>query len=381
MYVIRGRIPRDLRGTYIKNGPSRFALDAPGFVQKIVFGDGVATYFGREVAVPPRPIRAFDGPWIPPLPCMLENAANTNIVPGSGEDKYWALYDGGRPMVIDANTLATEGEVGSLRGFVNSHPKGRDMFLTTQYILGGVATKMKFGDEIDFIHPGFVYIHDFFVTPRFIGFIDHKLRVDLSPFTPGGVGRRLRHTEVIQQLILIDRKNNIRKTIPLFDFGAKGLISHYVHTYEDVVAKTMRIVAIYYPNGMCGPGMIREMTVCLDRWAVVETLDIRKWAEFPTATAGGDLVYMSCVPYGGIMEYNVALKTVRYVVKDDPAQRFYAEVAHDPVGGYNMSYIHDIVGNKTTLAIYDDKTWTLECELGFLDPVFPGLHGMFLVEK
>lgn len=371
MFVIHGKIPNDLRGTYIKNGPVRYTLDAPGFIQKIHFDGGVATYTSRVVDVVPRPFKAFEGPWIPLAPCLLENAANTNIV-RKGPDSYWALYDGGSPTVIDAQTLGTKGTVNTRSPFVNSHPKGDgNVLLELDYVLGGVATSMRFGNDVDIIYPKFIYIHDFFMTPSYFGFIDHKMTVDLSPFACGGIAQRLRHQKnKFQELVLVSRTTKEVKKIPVHE---RGFISHYIHTKDNCEEGTLDIVATYYPEYMRGPAVIRELTVCLSRYTVIKTRDICEWGEFPTAI--GDKVYLSRVPHGGIIEYDTVTKCVRNVVKDN-VRRFYAEVAHDPMSGYRLCYVYDFASGGTTLAIFN-QSWSYECELGFRSFVCPGLHGNF----
>lgn len=381
--IVRGSLPANLNGTYIKNGPAKMEFDAPGLIQKVDFKNGVATYLCKEVEVAPKPFKAFKGPWIPPAPCFLENAGNTNIIRSpKSSAQYWALYDGGAPTAIRATDLKTEGEMQSatMPGFVNAHPKRDDtFFLSTEYILGNgnVATRMRFGSEVDITYPGFIYIHDFFLTPTgsYIGFIDHKMRIDTSPFTSEGIAARLRHTAADQELILIPVRRGgaqMLYRVGLPDVPA-GFVSHYLHVRE---TSTLSISAVFYREFMCGPAVIRNMTVDIRGarpFLTGGTREIPQWCDFPVTI--GSRVYLSKIPTGGIVEYDPGSCRLRDVVGDG---RFCAEIAHDPVGDYRMCYAYDIATTKTTLLIFDN-TWSLRCELAFPDStvVLPGLHGRF----
>ena len=125
--VVKGRLPRDLRGTFYRNGPGRFELggeryhhwfDGDGYAQAWSVGDGTVSHRGRFVEtqryrdesaagqflypafgtqVARRPVRDND----------TMNAANTNLLPYDG--RLYALWEGGSATELDPATLATRG--------------------------------------------------------------------------------------------------------------------------------------------------------------------------------------------------------------------------------------------------------------------------------
>lgn len=125
--VIAGRIPKDLQGSFYRNGPGRFELggeryhhwfDGDGFVQRWTIVDGKVRHQGRFVETR----RYLDetqagqflypafGTWVSRRGFRDNdtlNAANTNLVPLDG--RLYALWEGGSAYEVDPETLATLG--------------------------------------------------------------------------------------------------------------------------------------------------------------------------------------------------------------------------------------------------------------------------------
>lgn len=125
--VIKGRLPRDLRGVFYRNGPGRFELggeryhhwfDGDGFAQAWSIGDGQVAHRGRFVETQRyREERAAGqflypafGTWVARRSVRdndTMNAANTNLLPYDG--RLYALWEGGSATELDPATLATRG--------------------------------------------------------------------------------------------------------------------------------------------------------------------------------------------------------------------------------------------------------------------------------
>lgn len=130
--VLKGRLPRDLRGAFFRNGPARHALggvryqhwfDGDGLVQKYEIGatdnTGAITHRGRFVrsekfaadSAAGHPVRATFGTPIADAEPMTGadsiNVANTSVVHHGGE--LMALWEGGSAYRLDERTLDTRG--------------------------------------------------------------------------------------------------------------------------------------------------------------------------------------------------------------------------------------------------------------------------------
>ena len=147
--VVHGVLPPELAGTLHRVGPARHEVhgdryrhwfDGDGMVHSIALANGRARYQNRFVrtagsqAEQAAARRLFPGfgtrgagnavdRFLHRLP---KNTANTNVVFHAG--KLLALWEGGRPHVLDPVTLATEGEddLGGLLGpldAASAHPK------------------------------------------------------------------------------------------------------------------------------------------------------------------------------------------------------------------------------------------------------------------
>eukprot|EP00873_Tetraselmis_striata_P027968 jgi/Tetstr1/448232/TSEL_035520.t1 len=129
---VTGRLPPELEGTYIRNGPGKLDVggrdrvahpfDADGLVMSIAIRDGRAFFRSRFietaefVAERKAGRRLFRGSfgsrlaggfWSNFLEIAPRNAANTNIV--CWGDRCLALFEAGQPYRFDASTLETHG--------------------------------------------------------------------------------------------------------------------------------------------------------------------------------------------------------------------------------------------------------------------------------
>ncbi len=125
--VIEGRLPRDLRGTFYRNGPGRFELggerhhhwfDGDGFAQAWTVADGKVRHRGRFVETQRYAEESAAGQFLYPAFGTLVtrrgvrdndtmNAANTNLLPYDG--RLYALWEGGSATELDPESLATRG--------------------------------------------------------------------------------------------------------------------------------------------------------------------------------------------------------------------------------------------------------------------------------
>eukprot|EP00931_Biecheleriopsis_adriatica_P086896 TRINITY_DN61450_c0_g1_i1.p1 TRINITY_DN61450_c0_g1~~TRINITY_DN61450_c0_g1_i1.p1 ORF type:complete len:596 (+),score=77.64 TRINITY_DN61450_c0_g1_i1:38-1789(+) len=212
--------PNDLRGTYFRNGPAKFKVgsdqimhpfDGDGMVTAVTFdGNGHAHFrnrfvrtkgFVEELAAGKMLYRGqfslkAGGMLANAFDLRVKNLANTNVIHWAGG--LVALWEGGKPTLLDSLSLATKGET-SLAGALTendnftAHPRydartGR--LVGFQYAPNPVLslTKVSFWEfadngwdcisRIDHDLPGFGFFHDFLVTDNF--YILSKAPVELS---------------------------------------------------------------------------------------------------------------------------------------------------------------------------------------------------------
>jgi len=193
-----GELPRDLHGTYYRNGPNpayepagRYHwFDGDGMIHAIHLEDGRASYRNRWVQsrglLEERAAGRALYPGIldltPTEAPMLKNTANTNIVWHAG--RLFALMEAAAPTQLRPDSLATVGEwdfAGRLAGPMTAHPKmdpvtGEMAFFGyspfppyLQYYLADRRGSIVKHEEIDVAWPSMM--HDFAISADHVVFI------------------------------------------------------------------------------------------------------------------------------------------------------------------------------------------------------------------
>jgi len=205
MRLVHGRAPAGLAGDLYRNGPGWFRyaqsqvghwFDGDGFVQRFAIADGQVRHRARFVDTPKRRAEWEAQQILMPgfgtvgapnarveTPDDL-NAANTSVLMAG--DAMWALWEGGSPVALDAETLETRG-IQTLRDDLahmpfTAHPKVepngrvwnigvyRDRAIVWRLAPGGAledAQVIELGQRS--------YVHDWAVTER-------KLIIPLQPW-------------------------------------------------------------------------------------------------------------------------------------------------------------------------------------------------------
>lgn len=200
--VVKGEIPRELRGALFRIGPNPqfeprdpnhhwFAGD--GMVHGFYVEDGKVRYRNRYARTPKWALehehgRSLFGTFGNPMttdPLAMGNeggVANTNIVWHAG--RLMALEEGHQPFEMDRDTLESRGYVRDYRGRVTAHPKidpatGEmvwfaygvgDMPLSAGMSYGVTDARGKVVRRDDFQAPFACMVHDFMVTANHVLF-------------------------------------------------------------------------------------------------------------------------------------------------------------------------------------------------------------------
>jgi all-trans-8'-apo-beta-carotenal 15,15'-oxygenase len=208
--TLRGRMPRELRGAFYRDGPARHSLggqryhhwfDGDGMVQKYTLSDRGIVHQGRFVrtdkfladSAAGSPVRVAFGTNPPgaeaPASADSINVANTSMVHHGGE--LMALWEGGSATRIDPQTLATRGlktwspEYAGMA--FSAHPRIEpDGTLWNFGVTGAqgllsiyrVRASGELAQAVTLKVPGIGMVHDFAVTQRHLVFLMPPLVFD-----------------------------------------------------------------------------------------------------------------------------------------------------------------------------------------------------------
>ena len=198
MTRLHGRLPEGLRGVLYRNGPAQFEragerlghwFDGDGMIQRFEIGDGSLRHRGRFVETDKRRVEeaagrfAYAGFGFSPKHARGSarpddiNVANTSVL--TFGDEIWALWEGGSPWRIDADTLETLGRKafeGGADGLpFSAHPKyDRDGAIWNFGAFGRRCVIWRLGadgalDRAQLLElPAPSLMHDFAITERFV---------------------------------------------------------------------------------------------------------------------------------------------------------------------------------------------------------------------
>ncbi|MEW5313269.1 MAG: hypothetical protein WDW38_004853 [Sanguina aurantia] len=152
---VDGTIPAELLGTFFRNGPGlqvdrpghqRHTFDGDGMLLSMAFKDGKAFFRNRYVRTrgfvdeqeAGKPLyrntfskgSADGGRWFNPLDLKFKNVANTGVIFWAG--RLLALWEAGRPHLLDATTLHTTERESNLGGCIGNVLAGHYR-VTTEY--------------------------------------------------------------------------------------------------------------------------------------------------------------------------------------------------------------------------------------------------------
>ena len=288
-----GKIPKNLNGTFFRNGPGRLErnghwvhhpFDGDGMIASIVFNQsevfisnrfirtqawqeeekaGQFTYRGVFGTQKPGGIlkNAFD--------LRLKNIANTNVIK-LGDDLL-ALWEAAEPHALNPKTLETYG-ISTLNGVLkrgeafSAHPRfdpGHNK--SPKMVAFGVKTGpsstlrlMEFqthgkkagqliSDRKDNFN-GFAFLHDFAITPNWAIFLQNSISFNPLPFVLGQKGAAQclsSNKESKGKLWLIPRDSGaFSGEQPRIIDGPDGFVFHHLNAYEE--DNKIILESIYY---------------------------------------------------------------------------------------------------------------------------------------
>ena len=248
---IEGVIPADLQGTFFRNGPGRMKVgneqfghwfDGDGMICRFSFSNG-RVHFANKFVQTPKYIadskannivtRGFGtqikGGWLKNIFRAPANPANTNSMVINGQ--LLALYEGGRPFLMDALDLSTQGEfnfAGQLTSFNMFSAHGRYHHQSKHFINFSAGVNNKFkpclylykinqqGELISktsFDLSAMPFCHDFVLTQEYA-------IVTLNSATMSGLGKMMLGVTTMADLLTYHPQQPMRMLVfSLHDFS------------------------------------------------------------------------------------------------------------------------------------------------------------------
>jgi len=281
---IEGKIPKDLTGTFYRNGPAKHErgnvryqhlFEGDGMLQEFTFAEGKIVHQGKFIETPKYKQEQqaqqflYSGPDTKiahPLSVSstdMINTANTNIIP-IGDD-LWALWEAGSPTKINAKTLEYAGQVtlgedsrykNTLKGLpFSAHPKiekNGDIWNfglnlsghAVLYHLDASGQVKNVGIVNTHYHGGM--LHDFLMTDKHLLLILPSLTVDASSnnSAQGFFSRIVFDKQQAMRVLVISKADlTIKKEYEL----DAGFAFHYGNAWEESDG-TIHFDASLYPN-------------------------------------------------------------------------------------------------------------------------------------
>lgn len=199
---VKGEIPRELTGRYLRNGPNPFT-DVPqnhhwfvgaGMVHGIRLLDGQAKWY-RNRYVGSSDLSQFRGQADISGPNWNNSAGGPNTNVGGFAGKTWAMVEaGGCPVELnyELETVGRNNFEGTLPGAFTAHPKidpiTREMHAMVyawpewmdhvQYVVVGTDGKVR--KTLDIKLPGMTMMHDMSLTQKYVVIYDQPVTVNFE---------------------------------------------------------------------------------------------------------------------------------------------------------------------------------------------------------
>ncbi len=411
---IVGDLPPALTGTLFRNGPALFErggrsvqhpFDGDGMVAAVTFTAGRVHFANRFVRTAgfvaeeqaerflyrgvfgtPKP-----GGWLAnAFDFRVKNIANTNVIYWGG--KLLALWEAAAPHRLEPETLATlgledfQGLLGPDDAF-SAHPRvdpesrldGGQPCLVNFAIRPGLSTAIalyEFDSQGQLRRqqtqtvPGFAFIHDFAITPRYALFLQNPVTFNPLPFALGwrGAAECIRfQAQQPTQLWVIPRDPQAGEPVRTLAVQA-GFIFHHANAWE-LADGRLGLVSICYPDfpevepgadfravnfAALPPGQLWRFTFDLATGTVERQRLLERCCEFPTlhpAWVGREARYL----YLGVAHQAQGNAPLQGLLKLDGATGDRQDYSFAPRG-----YASEPVFVPRPGAIAEDEGWVLQ---------------------
>ena len=455
---IEGEIPQELSGTLFRNGPGLLDIggtaihhpfDGDGMINAFSFQNGKAYYRNRfvkteaylkEQEAEEILYRGVFGTQKPggflsnAFDIRLKNIANTGVIYWGG--KLMALWEAAEPHRLDPATLETLG-IDYLDGVLESgdafaaHPwidPSCDMddgapCLVNFRVDPGLSSKItlfEFAPDGELLRrhshsiPGFSFIHDFIITPKYAIFFQNPVNFNPFPFLFGmkGAGECVEFQPQKPTTVILIHRDPNNKEVKTFSVES-GFVFHHANAFEQ--GDEICIDSIAYqtlpqvqPNSdykevdfnRLDPGQLWRFTLNLKDGSVHREMIESRCCEFPTHNpnkVGRNYRYLYVgvapedngrnAPLQGILKLD--LETKEHQLHSFAPSGFVSEPIFVPKpnssqedAGWVLTLVYDGKKHRSTLAILDGENLAADpIALLHLKHHIPyGLHGSWCDE-
>jgi carotenoid cleavage dioxygenase-like enzyme len=386
---VQGRIPPELNGWYLRNGPNPRAGEGhwcvgDGMVHGIRFENGRAAWYrNRWVRT-----ESFDVP-VPPYNDdgsrnLHSSIANTHVVRHAG--KTLALMEFSLPYEIsnDLQTLGAYDFGGTLADSMTAHPKicpntgelhffgsGNIFEPHVSYHRADADGRLTISRPIDV--PALTLMHDFALTAEHVVFLDLPLLFDLGVAVTGSFQRDLpyRWDDRYQARLGVLRRDDPYGPLRWFDIDP-CFVFHVVNAHDvtspdgnAILLEVLRYDEMWRNNSEFGTdAALWRWTIDLNTGTVEERqLDDRP-VEFPRIDdrrAGTPARYSVAVGSGALIRYDLQRDTAvehrfgAVGTAGAPGEAVFAPAAGQPdeLAGWYLTYVYNPVTDSSDLVVID----------------------------
>jgi all-trans-8'-apo-beta-carotenal 15,15'-oxygenase len=459
---IEGSIPADLTGTLFRNGPGMLDVngtnihhpfDGDGMICSIAFQNGQAHFKNRHIRTAGYVAEqkagkilyrgvfgtARSGGWLSNLfDTQLKNIANTQVIYWGG--KLLALWEAAEPHALNPGTLETIGldrldnQLPSGTAFA-AHPWIDPSAASTDgapcLVNFGIQSGLSFTLNLYELNlegkivqqqshplPGFSFIHDCAITPRYVLLFQNPVRFNPLPFVFGlkGAAECIAFRPGEPTRILLFPRDGAK---PITVETEAGFVFHHANAFEE--GEFVIIDSIAYadlPSVEPGtdfrdndfskgfPGNLWRFRINMTTGTVEKHLLLDRCCEFPVVhpalvgrpyryTYTGVAAMAGNAPLQGIAKVDVTTgETTTWIAAPDgyineptfiPRQgtgagNCYTEVVGQEDDGWVLTLIYDSARDQSAIIVLDARDLTPIARLNLKHHVPFGLHGTFTPE-
>jgi carotenoid cleavage dioxygenase-like enzyme len=395
---VEGRIPAELNGWYLRNGPNPRAGEGhwcvgDGMVHGVRLENGRAAWYRNrwvrtESFERPVPLYNDDG-----SRNLHSSIANTHVVRHAG--KTLALMEFSLPYEIsnDLETLGVYDFGGTLSDSMTAHPKicprtgelhffgsGNILEPHVSYHRADADGRLMVSRPIEV--PALTLMHDFALTAQYVVFLDLPLLFNLGVALARPYQRDLpyRWDDQYRARLGVLRRDDPYGQLRWFDIDP-CFVFHVVNAYDaassgrnTIVLDVLRYGEMWRRNSdFEGDAALWRWTVDLDTGKVEERQLDDRGVEFPRVDdrlAGTAARYSVAVGSGALVRYDLQGDTAvehRFDrgglgVPGAPAEAVFAPAAGQPdeLSGWYLTYVYDAQTDSSDLVIIDASDFAAE---------------------
>ncbi|OBK34377.1 9-cis-epoxycarotenoid dioxygenase [Mycobacterium sp. 1245111.1] len=411
-----GRIPAELNGWYLRNGPNPRAGEGhwcvgDGMVHGVRLENGRAAWYRNrwvrtESFERPAPLYKDDG-----SRNLHSSIANTHVVRHAG--KTLALMEFSLPYEIsnDLKTLGVHDFDGALTDSMTAHPKicpttgelhffgcGNIFEPHVSYYRADTDGQLTVSRPIDV--PALTLMHDFALTAQYVVFMDLPLLFDIGVALTRPYERDLpyRWDDQYPARLGVLRRDDPYGQLRWFDIDP-CFVFHIANAYDSgrdaIVLEVLRYDEMWRKNSNFGAdAALWRWTINLDTGVVEETQLDDRGVEFPRVDdrlAGTAARHAVAVGSGALIRYDLRCDTAvehrfagRGEVAGMPGEAVFAPAGGRPdeLAGWYLTYVYEPATDSSDLVIIDASDFEGEPVARIRMPrrVPHGFHGNWIAD-